>query len=128
VACLDRSDSEHERCTNALKSLTLPFLTTWPVLTEAAWLLRQSPEALQALFTLVEDEYVRIHYLPENSAPWLKDFFARYRDQGPQLADASLIYLADSLDLGTIFTLDRRDFSVYRRGDGSMLEIVPEQS
>ncbi len=39
---------------------------------------------------------------------------ARYEDLRPQLADASLLYLAERENIGTIFMLDRRDFSVYR--------------
>ena len=40
------------------------------------------------------------------------------------LADASLVVAAETLNLGRIFTLDRH-FYAYRLADGSALEVVP---
>jgi len=37
-----------------------------------------------------------------------------------------LVYLATRENVRTIFTLDRRDFSVYRTGRKRALRIVPE--
>lgn len=45
---------------------------------------------------------------------------------GAQLANATLIYLAEREELDTIFTLDRRDFSVYRLSGNRSLHILPE--
>jgi len=50
----------------------------------------------------------------------------RYEDIHPQLADAALVYLAGREKIGTIFTLDRRDFNIYRSGRRSTIRIVPE--
>jgi len=38
----------------------------------------------------------------------------------------SLVYLAEHEKIETIFTLDRRDFSVYRLGDKRSLNLLPE--
>lgn len=51
---------------------------------------------------------------------------AAYADLGPQLADASLMFLAETLQISDVFTLDRRDFSVYRLASGETLNIHPE--
>jgi len=48
-----------------------------------------------------------------------------YQDIQPQLADAALVYLADREGIDTIFTLDRRDFSVYRSTRKRPFRIVP---
>ena len=48
-----------------------------------------------------------------------------YEDIRPQLADAALVYLADREGIDTIFTLDRRDFSVYRSARKRPFHIVP---
>lgn len=39
VALLDRSENSHLRCARVLASLTQPMLTTWPVFTEAMYLI-----------------------------------------------------------------------------------------
>jgi hypothetical protein len=36
------------------------------------------------------------------------------------------MYIAERESIGTVFTLDRRDFSIYRATDGRALNIVPE--
>ena len=41
------------------------------------------------------------------------------------LADAALLYLAEREKIDTIFTLDRRDFSVYRSSRKRAFRVVP---
>lgn len=62
----------------------------------------------------------------DDSAPaWLATFLRRYRNMGAQIADGALVYLAEREGIETVFTLDRRDFSVYRLGNGRSLRILP---
>jgi hypothetical protein len=51
---------------------------------------------------------------------------AQYADLSPQLADLALVHLAQRDGLDTIFTLDRRDFAVYRRKGRSGFRLLPE--
>jgi len=44
---------------------------------------------------------------------------------GVQIADGALVYLAEREGIDTVFTLDRRDFSVYRLSDGRSLRVLP---
>ena len=46
VAILSGDDEHHDRCSEALTTLTPPLLTCWPVVTEAAWLLRKRPDTV----------------------------------------------------------------------------------
>src|SRR4029077_20261826 len=50
VALHSEDDEHHERCRQTLRALTPPLFTCWPVLTEAAWLLRTRPRTLARLF------------------------------------------------------------------------------
>ena len=122
-----RSDEQyHERCTSQLADIRPPLLTSWPVLTEAVYLLRKTPQAVKALLSQVEGgRLFRVVSLGDEFAPWVEAFFDRYSDREPQLADASLIYLAERDGIDTVFTLDRRDFSVYRLSGNRALNIVP---
>lgn len=126
VAILSRRDDYHAVCVEQLRELSPPLLTCWPVLTEAAWLLRKEPLAIQRLFQGFETGLLKLMALDETAAPWIATFLYRYRQLGAQLADACLVYLAEHESIETVFTLDRRDFSVYRLRDKRSLTILPE--
>ena len=89
-------------------------------------MLRSKPASVGELFERVESGALVCHDLPRESAAWFRLFFKRYADHEPQLADASLVYLAEKEKIGTVFTLDRRDFSIYRTSSGAALTILPE--
>ena len=125
VAILSRTDEYHGICANALRSLPSPLLTCWPVITEAAWLLRGSPLAVQQLLGSIGGGFLELLPLEGTEAKAIAAFMMRYETIVPQLADAALVYLANREHLDTIFTLDRRDFSVYRIGKRAF-HIIPE--
>jgi predicted nucleic acid-binding protein len=113
VALLTSDDAWHEQCTEQLHSLAPPLLTSWPVLVEADWLLRSRPLAVQQMLHWVHSGIIRILPIEEDATVWIMSFLRKYQKLRPQLADASLVYLADREDLDTVFTLDPRDFSTY---------------
>jgi predicted nucleic acid-binding protein len=125
VAILSRTDEYHRACVNALRSLPSPLLTCWPVITEAVWLLRGSPSAVQRLLGSIGGGFLELLPLEGTEAKAIAAFMMRYETIGPQLADAALVYLAYREHLDTIFTLDRRDFSIYRIGKRAF-NIIPE--
>lgn len=125
VAIVRVHEEAHARCVAALRALRPPLLTCWPVLTEAAWLLRGEPGGLSTLRRLVESGAVRIAELDERDFARIVVYMDRYASVGAQLADAALMLIAERESIDVVFTLDRRDFSVYRTGGGKALEIVP---
>ncbi len=127
VAIVRDREAAHARCVATLKVLRSPLLTSWPVITEAAWLLRREPGAIQVIDRLVASGAVRLVELEPHALSWAVEFMGRYASLGAQLADASLMFLAEREGLETVFTLDRRDFSVYRTSDGRALTVVPEE-
>ena len=66
--------------------------------------------------------------MDKEAMPWLESFLRRYRNIGAQLADAALVYLAEREGITKVFTLDRRDFSVYRYGKNRSLRIIPDSA
>lgn len=126
VALLDASESFHEVCTDQLKSIVAPALTTWPVLTEAAWLLRSQPQNIQQLLVWVYSGKINVSSFGNEASPWLATFFRKYQDLEPQLADASLVYVAEREDLDTVFTLDKQDFSIYRFRRNRKFRLLPQ--
>ena len=67
--------------------------------------------------------HVEVVELPPKAADWASEFFTRFSDHEPQIADAMLVYLAEQYDIADIFTLDRRDFSIYRVGSKYPAEL-----
>jgi uncharacterized protein len=50
---------------------------------------------------------------------------AKYQGLRIQLADASLVHLANREGIETVFTLDRRDFGVLRLARGKKFRVIP---
>ncbi len=125
VAILSEADQHHQRCTEELADLRPPLLTCWPVVTEAQWLLRHDSQAVEALFRAFESGLLGLLPVDEGGMPWLAAFLRRYPKIEPDLADAMLVYLAEREGIQTVFTLDQRDFSVYRYSRNRRLKIIP---
>lgn len=125
VAIVEPRDQYHSICVEALARLPGPMFTCWPVITEAAWLLRYDTKAVRQLLDSLTSGLVEILTLQSTETASIVHVMERYQSLRPQLADAALVYLAGRQDLGVIFTLDRRDFSVYRWGKNRAFHIIP---
>ena len=128
VAILSRRDQYHETCVEALRDMPGPLFTCWPVVTEAAWLLRRDANAIQQLLNSVDIGLLETLALTAADAKPISKIMKKYRDIRIQLADAALVHLAARDGVDTVFTLDRRDFSVYRLPRGRAFRIIPELS
>ncbi|HTE87327.1 MAG TPA: PIN domain-containing protein, partial [Terriglobales bacterium] len=95
VAILSRTDEHHKTCVQALRDLPGPLFSCWPVITEAAWLLRAYPLAIQQLLKSIGNGFVELLPLASTEAKAIADVMKRYENIRPQLADATLVYLAD---------------------------------
>jgi len=127
VALLDRSDSDHASCQETLISLTGSLGTVWPVLTEAMYLLRGYPVAQEALWEIIETGAVELLPLGRDDVPRMKELMRKYRDLPMDLADAALVRVAEREKLRRIFTLDRRDFQIYRPARIGRFAVIPSR-
>lgn len=125
VAMRITSDSEHQRCIQTLARIELPLLTCWPVITEAAWMLRRNIASVRRLLRSIADGRLRLLDVSDADVPAIDDLFRRYADLKPQLADLALLHLANREGLDTVFTLDRRDFAVFRLKGRKPLRLLP---
>src|SRR6185437_1367516 len=128
VAILSRRDQYHRACVEALREMPGPLFTCWPVITEAAWLLRRDPTAVQQLLTSLDTGFLELLPLTTADAKPIAAILKKYRDIRIQLADAALVHLAARDGVDTILTLDQRDFSVYRRPRGKAFRILPTRA
>lgn len=92
------------------------FASTWPVLTEVTHLLVARVGVHQALeFTdAIAQGACHIAAAPDDALVRAAGLMRRYRDLPMDLADASLVILAEQLQEGRILSTDLRDFSGYR--------------
>jgi predicted nucleic acid-binding protein len=116
-ALTDRRDAWHGR---ALACAALldgePLVTTWPVLTEACHLLagRLGAEFATELMADVVDGGISVWSPPVDMLARVPPLMRKYASLPMDLADASLVLLAEHLGHGRILTTDTRDFGAYR--------------
>ena len=127
VAILSRRDQYHKTCVEALRDMPGPLFTCWPVITEAAWLLRRDSNAIQQLLNSIDVGLFEMLALTAADARPIAAVMKKYRDIRIQLADAALVHLAVRDGVDTVFTLDRRDFSVYRLPKGRAFRVIPRR-
>ena len=125
VAIIEPRDEYHKICVETLTRLPGPMFTCWPVITEAAWLLRYDTKAVRQLLDSLASGFVEILTLQSTEAASIAQVMEKYKALKPQLADSALVYLAGRDEVGEIFTLDRRDFSIYRWGKNRAFHIIP---
>lgn len=125
VAVVSPRDEHHETCSEFLRTLRSPLVTCWPVIAECVWLLRTRRTGVDALFRMFDEEVVQMIELGPAALSWCARFMQRYWNINRDLADAALCYLAETRGNEAIFTLDRRDFSVYRLRGNRALRVVP---
>jgi len=125
VALLHREDRDHEPCLEVFKQLREPMLTTWMPMTEAMYLLEFSPPAQGALLEMVERDAIRVLPIESGDLPAIRGLMHQYADLPMDFADATLVHVANRENVRIVFTLDRRDFSVYRLSRRRSLTIIP---
>ena len=98
------------------------LLTTWPVLAEACHFL---PERVQVRFLRwIAAGGLSVIELHESALATIADWKEKYRNIPMDLADASLLWVAEQTGTREILTLDLRGFAAYRLPDGQALAPV----
>jgi uncharacterized protein len=102
------------------------MLTTWPVLTEAMYLLGDAGgwPAQRALWAMIERDALEVADLQTSDIARARALMEKYRDAPMDIADATLVAVAEARGLKRIFTLDS-DFGVYRYRGREAFDMVP---
>ncbi len=126
VAFIDQGQGEaHRTCVAALKTISGPLATTSPYFTEAMYFLGDLKgwRGRETLWKFIERGALRVHVSTDSETKRMMEPMEKYRDTPMDLADASLVALAESQGLHRIFTLDG-DFRVYRINGTTPFELV----
>lgn len=122
VAFLNRRDPHHGWAVALMKQIRAPLLTCEAVLTEAAYVLREDGLPVDPLFELLERGAVRLVFDLSAHWPRVRALMARYERM--DLADAAVVVMSELHPRAQVLTVDRRDFSVYRRHDRQVIDFV----
>jgi len=116
VALANRDDRHHARAMAWLERLDEPLVCTWPVVTETSYLLlrRVSGETQRQFLVSHAEGAYEIFDLVKDHVARMVQLMEKYADLPMDLADASLVILAEYLGHGRILSTDERDFGVYR--------------
>ena len=116
LALADQSDNNHEQAKRALKKVNEPLITTWCVVTETCYLLltRKGVYAQVAFVTSLSNGAFEVFNLEDPHIQRMVQLMEQYADLPMDLADASLVVLAEHLGDGHILSVDLRDFNIYR--------------
>jgi len=116
VALANSKDRHHGIALKKCKTLTETLITTWPVMTETCHLLlkRQGIATQIGFIQSYRESAFLVFDLGESHKDRLTALMEKYADLPMDLADASLVILAEHLEDGRILSTDCRDFQAYR--------------
>lgn len=126
VALIDKGDREtHRKCTATFRSLRMPLLTTWPCLTEAMHFLGgvRGWQSQAVLWRFFERGALQLHHPQPDEWVRIRALMEQYQDTPMDIADASLVWLAEATGVKQIFTLDS-DFFIYRIKGKDVFDII----
>jgi predicted nucleic acid-binding protein len=127
LALLDRDDRWHAPCVEAFSGLRLPLATSAAVLAELFHLLDEGRRELEAAWGFIRSGAVTVLPIADPDLASLHVLMKKYHDRPMDLADATLVHLAERESLNTVLTVDFDDFETYRIRGRRKFRIVPNR-
>ena len=115
VGYLDRDDLHHARVVAAINTVRPVIWTTMPVVAEAMYMLSDIADGPTALVQMLED--TDAHIVPTSGLEDLRRCTAlmrKYRNFPMDFPDASLVRLAEELQVADLLTVDERGFRAFQ--------------
>jgi len=127
VALVDRDDAHHITCTTWFDACTDVVVVPAPVIVEVCWLLssRVGPDAEAAFLAGLSGDDPRVEPLAAIDYRRAAELVGIYADLDLGFVDASVVAVTERLGIGTVATLNHRDFRVVRPQHREHLDLVP---
>lgn len=124
---VDRDDPRQDDCAAVLEGHAGELVAPVPVIVEAAWMIesRVGPAAEATFLRGVNAGEIERVDLTEADWDRVVELVETYADLGLGTVDASVIALAERLNIITIATLNHRDFCVVRPAHCVAFDLVP---
>jgi predicted nucleic acid-binding protein len=116
LALIDQGDTYHLRSKQFFQFNRESLVTTTPVLVESVHLMYKRigvTKTIAWMDTLVSHD-VHVFEMRHNHIVRMTELMKQYSDLPMDVADASLVILAEELGEGRIVSTDQRDFHAYR--------------
>jgi predicted nucleic acid-binding protein len=126
-ATLDQGDKNHQRVVKLLPNLPDNLLLPTTVLVEVAYLLqaRLGHPAMRRFVQELEHGPIQIEAIDKTDLARIHVLLNQYADTEVDFVDASLVTIAERLNIHRILTVDRRDFALIRPAHCDYFEILP---
>jgi len=83
------------------------------------------PKGQEAVWEMLDRGELRLLPLDHDDFARMRELMRKYADRPMDFADAALVRVAEREGVRTIFTVDRRDFNVYRLHGRIRPTLVP---
>ncbi len=124
VGFLDASDQWHAFAVAEFPQVNFPAYTCEAVLSEACYLLRATPVAVAAILSMVDSGALIVLPVFPDGAGYMREIIKKH-GRKTDLADAALLWLAESNPNLSLLTTDKNDFGRYKlKRRGGHLRIV----
>jgi len=121
IALFDNSDQHHKRVFDFMKDFSGKLISTWPVLTEVCYMLDFNKETQLDFLDWIIQGGIQVYNIEQWQLSRIRHTMETYSDLPADLADCTLMEVAEMERLNSIITLDR-DFSIYKLENGQFLQ------
>jgi predicted nucleic acid-binding protein len=127
VAVLNADDKHHDACRSLLESEPGPLIVPAPILTEVCYLAasRLGPQAEAAFLESLASGELHLEATTTGDLARMAELVRTYADFPLGAADASVIAVAERLDVTQVATIDHRHFRVVRPRHCDAFDLLP---
>lgn len=113
IALFDKNDNYHARVLSFLKNFKGKLITSWAVITEVSHMLDFNLQVQIDFLKWIELGGIEIYEVSQNEIAQIRIMMEKYLDIPMDLADATLMYIANKENIKNIVSIDS-DFDIYR--------------
>lgn len=125
IALFNKNDQYNFAITNFLKNYSGRLISSWPVVTEVSHMLSFNVQTQIDFLSWIKIGGVQLIDIDMNGISRIIKLSKKYSDVPMDLADASLVVIAEELNIKEIITIDS-DYYIYRTIDKEMITNVFE--
>lgn len=113
IALFDRSDKFHNKVLDFLKTYKGKLVTSWAVITEVSHMLDFNLQVQIDFLKWCEVGGIEVYDISQTEISNIRIMMEKYIDVPMDLADATLMYIANKENIKNIVSIDS-DFDIYR--------------